>query len=204
MRSKFDYLYVVGDSFAFNGDVPKTDLFASIVAKHYNLELHNFGIGGAGNEYIFKKVYSDIQRIVEVDQKNPLVMIVWTDFTRKEVYNRKYGHSINITEHNYFDKDFIRAYMVDHFDENTLRKDSIVYIKAVQTLLKYYRLSRIEMFSLGYIDTGIDTSRLIGDIGTIFLEDRLPIGNIDKIGHLTTLGNRKTADYIISRLDEWY
>jgi hypothetical protein len=204
MRSKFDYLYVVGDSFAFNDDVPKPDLFAEIVAKHYDLELHNFGVGGAGNEYIFKKAYSDIQRIVEVDKKNPLVMIVWTDYTRKEIYNRNYGRPINIAENNYFDKDFIKAYMVDHFNEKTLRKDSIAYIKAVQTLLQYYKLNRIEMFSLGYIDTDIDTSRLIGDIGTIFLEDRLPIGNIDKIGHFTSLGNRKTADYIISSLDEWY
>lgn len=210
MIKKFDYLYVVGDSFAYNIDVAKDQLFTERVAKHYDLKLHNHGVGGAGNEYIFKKLYRDIKRIVEVDKKNPLVMVVWTDFARKELYNKHKKHPINIAEHELFDKDFVKTYFTDHYNEKYLIDDTLCYINAAQTLLKYYNLSKIEMFSLSYVDKNgdlsIDTTYMLEEsLGELFLQDRFSWSNDNiKNGHLNEVGNQKAADLIISLLDKWY
>lgn len=147
---KYDFLYVVGDSFAFNSDVERHQLFASLIADHYNLPLVNKGVGGAGNNYIFRKAYKDC---FDVHKGTPLVLLVYTGFQRDEFFVSKLNKPLIVnTCPDNFDAYFSKIYFSEHYNDLYLFRESLIKIKAIQTLLDAKGIDRIECFSLAGLD----------------------------------------------------
>jgi len=212
LKQVFDSIYIFGDSFAHNPHVETSELFASLVANYYKLPLFNYGVGGYGNESIFKKIYEVVPTI---EFKNPLIMVVYTCYLRKEIYNPKGKRPRNI-DPEFFTENFVKDYFAYYYDEKTLLVDTLTYINAVQVLLKTYNFEYIEMFSNSnpestfYYNSStlkINSGKFLNPpcLHKICPDDRFELHNDGiKNGHFTASGNKKVADLIISTLDQYY
>ena len=215
---KYDFLYVLGDSFAWNDDVKEEELFASLIADHYNLPLINKGAPGAGNNYIFRKAYKDC---FNIDKGNPLVVLVYTSYIREETFANNQNQPLIInTCPKEFHKDFTKVYYADHYNEPYLLRESLVRIKAIQTLLDFKNIDRIECFSLGGKDQWSDdlhkTAKQVTISEFCMMDESLTskakdqsftfindVGTLS-IGHPTVEGNRMLADWMIEKIENLY
>jgi hypothetical protein len=225
----WDCVYIVGDSFAEGGEVLPKDSLGTRIAEHYELPLINKGLGGASNEYTFRKIYEDIPKL----NSNPLVIIVYTESTRQDFYSHKYPKNlISITNGpERFEKDFVKEFFATHFDETNQIKKTLVYIHAIQTLLKSLSIDYIECFSLDdflldvinseYYSKKInrpkmqswikidDTSRMI-DIslseqgGRNKFHHALQDKSEYPLGHLTERGSELVAKWMIEKINILY
>lgn len=215
---KYDFLYVLGDSFAYNTDVQPQELFASLIAEHYNLPLVNKGIGGVGNNYIFRKAYKDC---FDVHKGTPLVILVYTAYQRDEVFVNTMNQPLIInTCPSEFSEDFSKTYFSDHYNEPYLLRESLIKIKATQTLLDSKNIDRIECFSLmGKDHWGKDVASVLEQVKideTCLMDETLTkrvndYSFIEKspegypfVGHPTVEGNKMIADWIIKKIESLY
>lgn len=208
---KYDFIYLLGDSFAFNDDVEEHYLFGNLIAKHYNLPLINKGVGGAGNNYIFRKSYKDC---FDIEKGNPLVILVYTAYTRDEFFSHRFKRPVCISASDSFDKHFAKVYFDEHYDPIFLLQETIVKIKAIQTLLEHKKIDRIECFSLlgpEYWDEDLVSSI---NIDRNYLMDMdlcdksrdhsfisIDLNGNEFKGHPTIEGNKIIADWMIEKID---
>jgi hypothetical protein len=78
-------LITVGCSFTEGQelDMPSFDCYTTKLAKKLNLEYYNFGLCGASNDYIFRKVFELIES--NILTKEDILIIQWTHYNRKEL-----------------------------------------------------------------------------------------------------------------------
>lgn len=105
-----------------------------IIAKDLNIdEYYNFGLTGAGNEFMFN-------RLMQVDNEfdlneNDLVIVCWTNTCREDRYANNYWITPgNIFSQKEYSDDFVKRYY--QMPESSLVHD-FAYIKASQTLLEF-------------------------------------------------------------------
>jgi hypothetical protein len=85
-------LITVGCSFTEGQelDTPSFDCYTAKLAKQLNLEYYNFGLCGASNDYIFRKVFELIESNILTNED--ILIIQWTHYNRKElplIHNNK-------------------------------------------------------------------------------------------------------------------
>lgn len=225
---KYDCLYVVGDSFAAGHEVDPKDCFATLVAESLNIPVINKGKPGSGNFYIFRTIYQDIYNL-KSEGKNPLVIIVYTQWAREEFYINSFsdradkGIETIVVANPWLDSEFFKLYYRDHFNDEYIMKKTLLYIDAIQNLLKQQNVDRIESFSMAhpeienaetawhilYRKSNLDFSRMLSPCLSSYAPyDRFHLPGQNKShmpgGHLTEIGNKKVADWILSKIKEWY
>lgn len=225
---KYDCLYVVGDSYAFGLEVDPKDCFATLVGESLGIPVINKGKPGAGNFYVFKTIYEDIYKLKN-EGKNPLAIVVYTQWGREEFYVNDRSASVDngietlIVSNPWIDSEFFKLYYLDHYNEEYIIKKSLLYIDAVQHLLKLHNVDRLECFSLDhpeknsiksawyklYKKSSLDTSKmLVPCLSSYAPYDRFYLPDQDKngipCGHLTEVGNKKVADWMLGKIKEWY
>jgi hypothetical protein len=78
-------LITVGCSFTEGQglELQKLECYSHLLSTMLNLECYNFGLCGASNDYIFRKVFELIES--DIITKEDVVIIQWTHYNRKEL-----------------------------------------------------------------------------------------------------------------------
>lgn len=98
-------LFAFGCSFTNH----KWPTWADILGLELNIPVHNFGSGGAGNQFIFNKLMSadNHQRFTSDD----LIIICWTNLAREDRYvNGQWLTPGNIFTQGEYDRSFVKKY----------------------------------------------------------------------------------------------
>lgn len=214
---KYDLLYCIGDSYVQGvrlgddvGDIiTEKSRFTGLVAANYSLPEVNKGSAGCSNEYIFRNIFLDMQEYREKNI-NPLVIVTYTDYVRKEMFSIGRGKPETITEF-HFDREFAKHYLLNHYDAGFLKTTSIVQISMIKMMLNTWNIDFVDTWSMSYIsdyDFDIPT-KLETDIGTFCgYDDRFNMpGTGDKDshnGHPTTNGHRRVAQWFVDKFDSLY
>lgn len=217
----YDCVYVIGDSYAAGSDVKIDDNFASLIGKHLDIPVINKGYPGGSNFYILRKIYQDIPKL-KADKKNPLVIVVYTQWAREEFFLYDLKDSIpgglaTLTSMPYIENDFIKKYYRESFDETYVFNKTLLYINAIQNLLKVHQINRVECFSMDHVNKvgyvkfyDIDHSCLM-DIDLMekggknkFFTEQDKKNNIGPNGHLTEVGNQIVADWLLEKIYNLY
>lgn len=100
-------LFTIGCSFT-EGQGLKNQRFESYshhLSKKLNLEYFNFGVSGASNDYIFRKIFELINS--NTIKKDDIIVIQWTHYNRKELFttykDREWYHYVPNSYHAYND-----------------------------------------------------------------------------------------------------
>ena len=144
---KYDLLYCIGDSYVQGvrlgddvGDIiTEKSRFTGLVAANYSLPEVNKGSAGCSNEYIFRNIFLDMQEYREKNI-NPLVIVTYTDYVRKEMFSIGRGKPETITEF-HFDREFAKHYLLNHYDAGFLKTTSIVQISMIKMMLNTWNNS---------------------------------------------------------------
>jgi hypothetical protein len=199
-----DCLYIIGDSFVVgwgqdddkNKEVNHYNRFSSLLSKNLKLNEINKGVAGCSNEYIFRQTIIDIGNLLRNNIK-PLVICVYTDVSRKELYCNKSSNLNSV-------RNFIKDYHVNHYDNLYSYQHSISLIAGLQSFLKINNVNYVEISSLGSRDDikEYDENNLIDNTNYFFnieevigynrfhLDETKPLYN----GHPTALGHRLIAE----------
>lgn len=101
-------LFTIGCSFTEGQGLKQfqTECYSYQLAKQLNLQFYNFGLCGASNDYIFRKVFELINS--NEISKEDIIVIQWTHYFRKELpitrNNRRWYYSVPNSYHPIQDK----------------------------------------------------------------------------------------------------
>lgn len=216
-----DCLYVIGDSFAAGHEVSTEDNFASIIGRNYNIPVINKGVPGASNFYTFRQIYLDIPKLLH-EKKKPLVIVIYTQWSREEFFVQDYVKKNNdglvtLSTNPWLDNEFFKIYYKDHYDENYTFNKTLLYINAIQNLLKVNNIPRLECFSMTHYNHVSHIKQYELDETCMMPIDLIEKGGLNKFytphdlqtnsgpnGHLTELGNKIVADWFIEKITNLY
>jgi hypothetical protein len=91
-------LFTIGCSFTEGQGLKNhiTESYSHQLSEKLNLEYYNFGLCGASNDYIFRKIFELIEE--DTITKDDIIVIQWTHYNRKELpiihNNRKWYHNV--------------------------------------------------------------------------------------------------------------
>jgi|TARA_B110000285_G_C15006827_1_gene554295 hypothetical protein len=216
MKRSYDLIYFIGDSFTYaikqaddlKGEVTIHNRFSQLVADHYKLEHVNHAIAGSSNEFIARTLQDDMIAY-NIEDKNPLVVVSYTDTGRHEMWDNKLGRPDTCNPSQSWYKDWI----VDGYNNEHSIKVTQYHMNACRFLLKYLGYDFVEIFTaqdsihfhrpLTYEDQTCDQSLVeaAGYEHGCFKGQHTTGGSI---GHLNINGNRLVADTLIKQIDKVY
>ena len=178
-----------------------------MVANNYDLKEVNFGMGGAGNHQIARQLFQDMFNYKR-RKVNPLVVVVYSDPNRLELYSNKRAKSINLSTDFSFYKDFL----VESFNIKHNQNCTHFYIDCIRSILNVLNFDYIEANSITPVILSRShfsnqtymlkyLSEIAGDQGSFKI-----INESNKIlnGHPNILGHQLIAQEIIAKIDELY
>ena len=207
LSHKYDYIYFIGDSFTFAMNqrddvhqvITESNRFSGLVSSHFNIPEINAGMPGCGNQYIFRKVYEDIHKLIN-EGKKLLVVLSYTWIDRIEFFHRKQNRPLPISAENF---SFYKSYVIESMDYHYNKQISCELIWTMHTLFEKYNIDYIET----YMDTIIDVPYANTDrvIDTPLMEMLDPIvDRFTPVGHANVTGNAKIASQYIKKITELY
>jgi hypothetical protein len=152
---KYDCLYVSGCSFTYgDGLDEKTRIssnWAGLIGEKLNIPVINEGMGGGGNDRIFRTAMTSISKLIS-ENKNPLVIICWTARHRREIFDvRQNNWRVIIPPanpgapgekpayRNEFDEMYFKCYSDD--SDDTIR--TLSYKIGLQSFLKQQKIKHL-------------------------------------------------------------
>lgn len=106
--------------------------WANIIAFDLDIPLYNYGMSGAGNQYIFNSIMQ-ADNYYNFNQDD-LIMVCWTNISREDRFIQ--GHwqlHGNIYSQSYYDKDFVKKYV----NESNGALRDFAAIKAAYEFIKF-------------------------------------------------------------------
>ena len=215
LKREYDLIYFVGDSFVYAIDMAEDDKkeitienrFSALVAKHYGLKEVNCGMSGAGNLQITKQLYKDMFQY-KTDKKNPLVVVVYSDPNRIEVFSNKHEKLVTLNP----EFSFFKNFLVESFNEKFNKESTYFYIDSVRSILNFLNFDYIEansitpvMLNKSYFSHNTfvikHMTEIAGKKGSFqaYTPDNLPY-----LGHLNILGHELVSQKIIDKINELY
>jgi hypothetical protein len=218
---KYDLLYCIGDSFVYaidqaddvNHEITENNRFTNLVSNHYDLKCVNHAVPGISNEYIAKKLYSDIINF-KSQGINPLVFVAYTDPWRTEIYSNKNNVAATMTESTV---SFFKEYLVEHHNDQYVLDRTIYNVLSVRTLLNYFSFDFIDSWvfyysgpagpyknDIPYISNKQEIQEPLKDIAGVDRYILSSDNNIITYGHPNIIGHAKIANTIIEKINTLY
>ena len=118
---------VIGCSITYGQELPARlkQSYPSLLSKSNDWEVVNRGFPGASNDRIIRILFE------EIDNNYDLIIIAWTETSRKEVFDVRSDRFICINSNNYRSLDWVESYYKHSYDdfhnyENWLRQVILV------------------------------------------------------------------------------
>jgi hypothetical protein len=123
---------VIGCSVTFGQELPLRleQSYPSLLAKSNNWEVVNKGYPGASNDRIIRILFE------EIDKKYDLIIIAWTETSRKEVYDVKNNMFICINSNNHKNMNWVESYYKSAYDDFHNYKNWLRQIILVESFLR--------------------------------------------------------------------
>ena len=216
MKRPYDSIYFIGDSYTFAigqaddllSEVNVDNRFSQLVADHYKLEHVNHAIAGTNNQYIARTLQDDMIEY-SLRDKNPLVVVSYTDSARQEVWGKEEKRPQTLWNKMSWYKDWI----VDGFDFEFQDKVTQYHINSSRFLLKYLKFDFVELYTTVYGSRGSTyglpcfTQEEVIDLSIVEIgaPDGLFAGLGEAaIGHLNITGHKLVTDVLIKKIDKLY
>ena len=209
----YDLIYFIGDSYTFAigqaddllSEVNVDNRFSQLVADHYKLEHVNHAEAGTSNQFIARTLQDNMIEY-SLQDKNPLVIVSYTDSAREEVWDKEEKRPQTVWDKMSWYKDWI----TDGFDFEFQDKVTQYHINSSRFLLKYLKFDFVELYTTVYGSRGSTTPIItpsevidlsIVEIGT---PDGCFPGLHGSAGHLNITGHKLTTDVLIKKIDKLY
>ncbi len=197
MRS-YDLLYCIGDSYTYaigqaddiKQEVTVENRWSRLVADHYGIPELNKGQAGESNQYIGRVLQNDMIQYKK-ENKNPLVVVLWSDSNRIEVWD----HSQNKPETLNQDHGIFKDFMVDHFDFEYNNRIADYHSNAMRFMLDYMNIDFVEAEST---KSECRLENLHKD-AVLFSDEIREVGLFGGTGHLNAKGNALFAKQVIEK-----
>jgi hypothetical protein len=206
MKRPYDFIYFIGDSFTYAigqaddllSEINVNNRFSQLVADHYKLEHVNHAVAGTNNQYIARTLQDNMIEY-SLQDKNPLVVVSYTDSARQEVWD----NAKNVAKSASQDDSWYKDWLVDGFDWEHFNKIAQYHINSSRFLLKYLEFDFVEIF------TTKDGKSINKTLEQTLVEIAGEKGLFTSVthtglGHLNLLGNKIVADTLINKIDELY
>lgn len=104
---------VIGCSITYGQELPARlkQSYPSLLSKSNDWEVVNRGFPGASNDRIIRILFE------EIDNKYDLIIIAWTETSRKEVFDIRSDRFICINSNNYRSLDWVESYYKHSYDD---------------------------------------------------------------------------------------
>ena len=143
MKRPYDFIYFIGDSFTFAigqaddllSEVNVNNRFSQLVADHYKLEHVNHAVAGTNNQYIARTLQDNMIEY-SLQDKNPLVVVSYTDSARQEVWDNAKNKAKSASQ----DDSWYKDWLVDGFDCEYFRQDCPISYKFITFFVKILRV----------------------------------------------------------------
>ena len=230
MKRPYDLIYFIGDSFTYaikqaddiEGVITTENRFSQLVADNYKLEHVNQAKAGQSNQWIARTLQDDMIAY-NIEDKNPLVVVSYTDTGRHEMWDNKLGEPDTCNPSQSWYKDWI----MDGHDLNFSNKVSQYQINASRFLLRYLKYDFVEIF------TAQHSQHLTHETG--ITKEKDPLSSVEEtcehsimeaagfehgcfkalvdfhrgedkasLGHLNVKGNQLVANHLIRQIDKLY
>jgi hypothetical protein len=212
MKRPYDFIYFIGDSYTYAigqtddqlGEINVNNRFSQLVADHYKLEHVNQAQAGQSNQWIARTLQDDMIAY-NIEDKNPLVVVSYTDTGRHEMWDNKLGQPDTCNPSQSWYKDWI----IDGHNLNFSNKVSQYHINASRFLLRYLKFDFVELYTtvLGTrgSTTPITATEVIDlSIIEIGAENGLYLQVGGFLGHLNITGHKLVTDVLIKKINELY
>lgn len=123
---------VIGCSITYGQELPcrLKQSYPNLLAKSNDWEVVNRGYPGASNDRIIRILFE------EIDKKYDLIIIAWTETSRKEVFDVKKGKFICVNTYNHKHIDWVQSYYKHSYDDFQNYKNWIRQVILVQSFLQ--------------------------------------------------------------------
>lgn len=138
---KINSLFFCGCSFTYGEELPKNNReklnFAGLLGQKLNLPVYNYAKPAGSNDRIQRKTFVELPKLID-DRLTPLVIIPWTQYHRREIFDVKKNIYRNIdfpsfnTTIDEFDILYFRKYSTDENDALT----TLIMKLSMQSFLK--------------------------------------------------------------------
>ena len=209
----YDLIYFIGDSYTFAigqaddllSEVNVDNRFSQLVADHYKLEHVNHAEAGTSNQFIARTLQDNMIEY-SLQDKNPLVIVSYTDSAREEVWDKEEKRPQTVWDKMSWYKDWI----TDGFDFEFQDKVTQYHINSSRFLLKYLKFDFVELYTTVYGSRGSTTPIITPSevIDLSIVEIGAPDGCFPGLhgsaGHLNITGHKLTTDVLIKKIDKLY
>tara|TARA_R110002153_G_scaffold266052_1_gene429085 strand:+ start:119 stop:766 length:648 start_codon:yes stop_codon:yes gene_type:complete len=211
----YDLIYFIGDSYTFAigqaddllSEVNVDNRFSQLVADHYKLEHVNHAEAGTSNQFIARTLQDNMIEY-SLQDKNPLVVVSYTDSAREEVWDKEEKRPQTVWDKMSWYKDWI----TDGFDFEFQDKVTQYHINSSRFLLKYLKFDFVELYTTVYGSRGSTyglpcfTQEEIIDLSIVEIgaPDGCFPGLHGSAGHLNITGHKLATDVLIKKIDKLY
>jgi len=211
----YDLIYFIGDSYTFAigqaddllSEVNVDNRFSQLVADHYKLEHVNHAEAGTSNQFIARTLQDNMIEY-SLQDKNPLVIVSYTDSAREEVWDKEEKRPQTVWDKMSWYKDWI----TDGFDFEFQDKVTQYHINSSRFLLKYLKFDFVELYTTVYGSRGSTydlpcfTQEEVIDLSIVEIgaPDGCFPGLHGSAGHLNITGHKLTTDVLIKKIDKLY
>ena len=215
MKRPYDLIYFIGDSYTFAigqaddlfSEVNVDNRFSQLVADHYKLEHVNHAEAGTSNQFIARTLQDDMIEY-SLQDKNPLVVVSYTDSAREEVWDKEEKRPQTVWDKMSWYKDWI----TDGFDFEFQDKVTQYHINSSRFLLKYLKFDFVELYTTVYGSRGSTyglpcfTQEEVIDLSIVEIgaPDGCFPGLHGSAGHLNITGHKLATDVLIKKIDKLY
>ena len=212
MKRPYDFIYFIGDSYTYAigqtddqlGEINVNNRFSQLVADHYKLEHVNQAQAGQSNQWIARTLQDDMIAY-NIEDKNPLVVVSYTDTGRHEMWDNKLGQPDTCNPSQSWYKDWI----IDGHNLNFSNKVSQYHINASRFLLRYLKFDFVELYTTVLGTSGSTTpitATEVIDLSIIEIgaENGLYLQVGGFLGHLNITGHKLVTDVLIKKINELY
>jgi hypothetical protein len=215
MKRPYDFIYFIGDSFTYAigqaddllSEINVNNRFSQLVADHYKLEHVNHAEAGTSNQFIARTLQDNMIEY-SLQDKNPLVIVSYTDSAREEVWDKEEKRPQTVWDKMSWYKDWI----TDGFDFEFQDKVTQYHINSSRFLLKYLKFDFVELYTTVYGSRGSTyglpcfTQEEIIDLSIVEIgaPDGCFPGLHGSAGHLNITGHKLATDVLIKKIDKLY
>ena len=212
MKRPYDFIYFIGDSYTYAigqtddqlGEINVNNRFSQLVADHYKLEHVNQAQAGQSNQWIARTLQDDMIAY-NIEDKNTLVVVSYTDTGRHEMWDNKLGQPDTCNPSQSWYKDWI----IDGHNLNFSNKVSQYHINASRFLLRYLKFDFVELYTTVLGTSGSTTpitATEVIDLSIIEIgaENGLYLQVGGFLGHLNITGHKLVTDVLIKKINELY